>query len=124
MCVAKSLACTSKHIVYGIISKQCHIIYIGETGCRLADRISEYIRSNRSNFSAFSVAHFDPLSSCSLNDFSVTEIIHCICSNGNRLNIENRIIHKLGTLFNFGLTNVLHIFLYVRFKLRHCLSLV
>ena len=47
--------------------------------------------------------HFNPPSHCSLNDFSVTGIIHCNCSNVNRLNIENRIIFKLGTLSPLGL---------------------
>ena len=31
-------------------------------------------------------------SHCSVNDFSVTGIIHCNCSNVNRHHIENRII--------------------------------
>ena len=97
--VTKSITCISKNIVYGIICKRCNIIYIGETGRRLADKITEHIRSIRTNFIDFPVAqHFNPPSHCSLNDFSVTGIIHCNCSNVNRLNIENRIIFKLGTL--------------------------
>ena len=95
--------CISKNIVYGIICKRCDIIYIGETGRRLADRITEHIRSIRKIFSGFPVAqHFNPPSHCSLNDFSVTGIIHCNCSNVNRLNIENRIIFRLGTLSPLG----------------------
>ena len=73
--VTKTYSCISKNIVYGIICKRCNIIYIGETGCRLADRITEHIRSIRNNFSGFPVAqHFNPPSHCSLNDFSVTGI--------------------------------------------------
>ena len=80
------------------------VIHIGETGCRLADRITEHIRSIQNNFSGFPVAqHFNPPSHCSLYDFSVTGIIHCNCSNVNPLNIENRIIFKLGTLSPVGL---------------------
>ena len=45
--VTETFACISKSIVYGIICKRCNIIYIGETGRRLADRISEHIRSIR-----------------------------------------------------------------------------
>ena len=102
--VTQPFTCISKNIVYGIICKRCNIIYIGETGRRLADRITEHIRSIRNNFSGFPVAqHFNPPSHCSLNDFSVTGIIHCNCSNVNRLNIENRIIFKLGTLSPLGL---------------------
>ena len=102
--VTEPFTCISKNIVYGIICKRCSIIYIGETGRRLADRITEHIRSVRNNFSGFPVAHhLSPPSHCSLCDSSVTGIIHCNCSNVNRLNIENRIIVKLGTLSPLGL---------------------
>ena len=50
--------CISKNIEFGIICKRCNIIYIVETCRRLANRITEHIRSIGSNFS--------------LNDFSVT----------------------------------------------------
>ena len=46
----------SKNIVYGIICRRCNIIYIGKTGRRLADRITEHIRSILNNFSGFPVA--------------------------------------------------------------------
>ena len=53
--VTQPITCIYKNIVYGIICKQCNIIYIGETGRRLADRITEHIRSTRNNFSGFPV---------------------------------------------------------------------
>ena len=75
------------------------MIYIGETGRRLADRITKHIRSIGNNFSGFPVAqHINPLSHCSLDDFYMTGIILCNCSNVYRLSIENRIISLLGTL--------------------------
>ena len=102
--VTHPFTCISKNIVYGTICKRCNIIYIGETGRRLADRITEHIRSVIKKFGGFPVAqHFSPPSHCSLNDFSVTGIINCNCSNVNRLNIENRIIFKLGSLSPLGL---------------------
>ena len=102
--VTEPFTCISKNIVYGIICRRCNMIYIGETGCRLADRITEHIPSIKNNFSGFPVAqNFNPPSHCSLNDFSVTGIIQCSCSNVNRLNIENRIIFNLGTLSPLGL---------------------
>ena len=71
----------------------CMHVCIGETGRQLAVRITEHIRSVRNNISGFPVAqHFNPPSHCSFNYFSVTGIIHCNCSNVNRLNIESRII--------------------------------
>ena len=103
--MTQPFTCISKNIVYGIISNRCNIIYIGETGRGLADRITEHIRSIRNNFYGFPVAqHFNHPSHCSLNHFSVTGIIHCNCSNVDRLIIENRNIFKLGTLSPLGLS--------------------
>ena len=102
--VTQPFTCISKNIMYGIICKRYNIIYIGETGRRLADRITQHIRFTINNFSGFPVAqHFNPPSHFSLNDFSVTGIIHCNCSNVNRLNIENRIVFKIGNLSALGL---------------------
>ena len=42
---AETFTCISKNIVYGIMCERCHIIYIGETVHRLADGITEHIRS-------------------------------------------------------------------------------
>ena len=104
--MTETFTCISKNIVYGIIYKRCNIIYIGETGRRLADRISEHIRSILNSVSGYLVAqHINPPSHCSLNDFSVTGINHCNCSNVNRLNIENSIIFKLETLSQLGQKN-------------------
>ena len=102
--VTQPFTCIYKNIVYGIICRRCNIIYIGENGRRLVDRITEHIRSIKNNFYGFPVAqYFNPPSNCSLNDFYVTGIIHCNSSNVNRLNIENRIIFTLGTLSPLGL---------------------
>ena len=107
----ETFTCIPKNIMYGIICKRCNIIYIGETVRRLADIVTEHIRSIPNNFAGFPVAqHFNPPSHCSLDDFSVTGIIHCNCSNVNRLNIENRIISKLRTLSPLGLSTKFHTF--------------
>ena len=109
--VTEPFTCISKNIVHGIIFKRCYIIYIGKTGRRLADRITEHIRSYSKQFTGFSVAqHLNPPSHCSLNDFSVTGIIHCNCLNVNRQNIENHIIFKLGTLSPLGLSTKFYAF--------------
>ena len=115
----------SKNIVNDIICKRCNIIYIGETGRRLADRFTEHIRSIRNNFYGFPVAqHFKPPSHCSLNDFSVTGIIHCNCSNVNRLNIENRIIFSSELYLPWDLTQNLTHFPLSKFYSRNCFSVV
>ena len=63
--VTETSTCISRNIVHGIICRRCNIIYIGETGRRLAERITEHIRSIRNNFSGFPVAqHFNPPSHC------------------------------------------------------------
>ena len=60
-CVTETFTCISKNIVCFIICKRCNIIYIGETGRRLADRITQHICSTLGNFSGFPVAqHFNP----------------------------------------------------------------
>ena len=56
--VTEPFTCISMNIVYGIISKRCNIIYIGETGRRLADRFTEHICSIQNNFSGFPVTTF------------------------------------------------------------------
>ena len=123
--MTQPLTCISKNIEYGIIGKRCNIIYIGETGRRLADRITEHIRSIRNNFSGFSVKqHFNPPSHCSLNDFSVTRIIQCNCSNVNRLNIENRIIFNLEPYLPWDLTQNLTHFPLRKFYSPNCFSVV
>ena len=43
MCL-KHLPIFIQNIVYGIICRQCNIIYMGETGRRFADRITKHIR--------------------------------------------------------------------------------
>ena len=39
----------SKNVLHGVICKRCHIIYIGETGRRLSDGITEHMRAIRKN---------------------------------------------------------------------------
>ena len=89
----EAFTCITKNIVYGIIYKRCHIIYIWETGRRLADRITEHIRSIRNIISELPVVQdINPLSCRPLNDFAVTGIALCNCQNVNRLNIYNSIV--------------------------------
>ena len=97
--VTEPFTCISKNILYGIICTRRNIIYIEQTGRRLTDIITEHIRYIVKKNSGFPVAqHLNPPSHCSLNYFFVTGIIHCNCSNVNRLNIENRSIFLRGIL--------------------------
>ena len=57
--VTETFTSVSNNIVHGIICKRCHII--GETGRRLADRITEHIRYILFFFPGFPDAqHFNP----------------------------------------------------------------
>ena len=115
--VTAPFTCISKNIVNDIKCRRCNVIYIGETGRRLDDRITEHIRSVRNNFTGFAVAqHFNPPSRYSLDDFYVIEIIHCNSSNATQLNIENRIIFILGALSPLGLSTKLTHFLLRKFR--------
>ena len=113
--VIESSTCISKDIVHGIICKQCHIVYIVETGRRLADKITEHIRSTPPHHPM--AQRFNPPSCWSLNDFAATGIIHCNSSNENQLNIDNHIIYKLGNLSRLGHNNKFHCF---HLKKGHC----
>ena len=87
--VTETFTCISTNIVYDIICRRCNIVYVGETGYQLVDRINEHMCSIKNNVSGFPVAHVNPPHTA---HYSVTGIIHCSCSNVNRLNVENRII--------------------------------
>ena len=94
----ETVTCISKNIVYSIICKRCHMIYIGETGRRLVDVIPNDICNIINNFSCFPAAqHVNPPPRCSLNGFYMTGIIHCNCSHENGISIEKGITFKFGT---------------------------
>ena len=87
--------------------KQWYFVPVIICGHDFANYVNEWCVLHVKNYSAYMYTHryicpvaqhFNPPSHCSINDFSVTGIIHCNCSNVNRLIIENRIVFKLGTL--------------------------
>ena len=94
-----------------------------ETGRRLADRITEYIRTIQNSSYGFPVAqHFNPPSHCSLDDFSVTQIIHCNCSNVDRLSIKTTLFLNLESYPPWNLGKKLTHFPLRKFYLRNCFS--
>ncbi|KAJ8024310.1 hypothetical protein HOLleu_37019 [Holothuria leucospilota] len=96
--------CTSANVVYVLVCKRCNIQYVGETKRRLADRVTEHLRSIKQNLPGFPVAtHFNPPSTCSIRDLMVSAAISCRGSDHDRLAAENRLIMKLGTLSPHGL---------------------
>ena len=102
--INQHFTCTSTNLVYILTCKRCAILYVGETKRRLADRVTEHLRSIRQNLPGYPVAsHFNPPSVCSIRDFMVTAAIPCRGSDRDRLMAENRLIMKLGTLAPNGL---------------------
>ncbi|KAJ8032153.1 hypothetical protein HOLleu_25595 [Holothuria leucospilota] len=88
---------TSKNVVYILVCGRCNGLYVGETKRRLADRVTEHLRSIKQSFQGYQVAkyvHFPSL--CSVKDLVVTAVIMCRGS-------ENRLVMKFGTLSPHGL---------------------
>ncbi|KAJ8046455.1 hypothetical protein HOLleu_05127 [Holothuria leucospilota] len=102
--VHQHFTCISANVVYVLVCKRCNILYVGETKRRLADRVTEHLRSIKQNLPGFPVAtHFNPPSTCSIRDLMVLAAISCRGSDHDRLAAENRLIMKLGTLSPHGL---------------------
>ena len=102
--VNQHFTCTSQNVVYILVCGRCNSLYVGETKRRLADRVTEHLRSIRQNLQGYPVAsHFNPPSPCSIMDLTVTAAIMCRGSDRDRLSAENRLIMKLGTLSPHGL---------------------
>ncbi|KAJ8038351.1 putative indole-3-acetic acid-amido synthetase GH3.8 [Holothuria leucospilota] len=105
--VHQHFTCTSANVVYVLECKRCNILYVGETKRRLADRVTEHLRSIKQNLPGFPVAtHFNPPSTCSIRYLMVSAAISCRGSDHDRLAAENRLIMKLGTLSPHGLNEI------------------
>ena len=102
--VNQHFTCTSTNLVYILVCGRCNCLYVGETKRRLADRVTEHLRSIKQNLQGYPVAtHFNPPSPCSIKDLAVTVALMCRGSDRDRLTAENRLIMKLGTLSPHGL---------------------
>ncbi|KAJ8037206.1 hypothetical protein HOLleu_17965 [Holothuria leucospilota] len=87
--VHQHFTCTSANVVYVLVCKRCNILYVGETKRRLADRVTEHLRSIKQNLPGFPVAtHFNPPSTCSIRDLMVSAAISCGGSDHDRLAAE------------------------------------
>ena len=109
--ITNHFTCTTRSVVYVIRCTNCNILYIGETQRRLADRVTEHLRSITKNFPGFPVArHFNPPSTCHKTHFKVGILISARGSNKDRLEAEHRLIYRLGTMQPRGLNNKFCIF--------------
>ncbi|XP_071846388.1 uncharacterized protein [Apostichopus japonicus] len=99
-------SCISTNVIYVIICQRCNLLYIGETKRRLADCITEHLRSIKSKFPGYPVAsHFNSPSPCKITDFSVTCALFPRGTDIDRLKSENRLIFGLGTLSPYDLNS-------------------
>lgn len=109
--VTEHFTCTTRGVVYAIRCSNCNIMYIGETQRRLADRVTEHLRSITKNFDGFPVArHFNPPSACQKSDVEVAVLIQARGSNKDRLEAEHRLIYSMGTMQPRGLNNKFCVF--------------
>lgn len=103
--VSKSFTCTSKSLIYCIICLKCGILYIGETGRELKDRIREHVRDvkNRNNRKEVAL-HFNSADHTP-DDLGVFGVYYCKNQRERRLK-ESELIQRLGTLSPLGLNRM------------------
>ncbi|KAJ8049400.1 hypothetical protein HOLleu_02139 [Holothuria leucospilota] len=86
--IHQDFTCTSANVVYVLVCKRCNILYVGETKRRLADQVTEHLRSIKQNLPGFPIAtHFNPPSTCSIRDLMVSAAISCRGSDHDSLYI-------------------------------------
>ena len=95
--VSGSYTCISSNVIYAMTCTRCEKIYIGETKRRLADRLTEHLRSIKINSPGLPVAaHFNS-SEHSIFDANVSVVTSC-ANDTYRKTEEERLIYNLGTL--------------------------
>lgn len=92
----------SRNIVYGVICKQCLLIYVGETGQTLMERLKQHLYSIRINrLNTPLVKHFQIHSS---NSLGILGLQSCASwTEGQRRRHEDLWIRKLNTKAPLGL---------------------
>lgn len=93
---------TSKNIVYCIICKQCSLLYVGETGQTLAERLKQHLYSiGEGRLHTPLVQHFHVYP---LNSLGILGIQSCATwTEGQRRRHEELWIGRLNSRFPYGL---------------------
>ena len=89
--------CTTSNVIYCIKCSRCNLLYVGETGRRLGDRIREHLHDVRTNDQTKPVSRHFNLPNHSLSDFIVFGLSLVTGDNDCRKTKEMRLIHVLGT---------------------------
>ena len=95
-------SCVTNNVIYGLTCTVCGMVYIGETKRRLADRVTEHLRSIRLNTPGLPVARHFNLANHSSKDVKVSVLRTC-ANERQRKTMEERIIFKLGTFQPLGM---------------------
>ena len=107
--VKGSYTCISSNVIYAIACTRCEKIYIGETKRRLADRLTEHLRSIKISFPGLPVAAHFISSEHSIFNANVSVVASC-ANDTYRKTEEERLIYNLGTLVPSGMNVRFHSF--------------
>lgn len=95
--ITDHIVCTDSNVIYCIKCSRCNLLYVGETGRRLGDRIREHIYDIRKGDLTKPVSRHFNSANHSLNDFVVFGLSLFSGNNDCRKTKEMRLIHLLGT---------------------------
>ena len=102
--IREHVTCVTRGVVYAIRCRQCNLMYVGQTGRRLADRFAQHLRSIRLADGQPVARHFnEPCHGGDVSHLQVFGLALAASTVSHRLNIESRLIYKLGTLTPGGL---------------------
>ncbi|MCG8430321.1 MAG: GIY-YIG nuclease family protein, partial [Candidatus Omnitrophica bacterium] len=99
MAVEGRFTCESRNVIYVIICKRCGLTYIGETGCRLADRFAGHLRDVIDDNGKPVANHFNS-NDHKISDIQLTAIKQCSGDLQSRRALENRLIYTMDTVEN------------------------
>ena len=98
------ITCITKNVIYAIKCSHCGMAYVGQTGQRLGDRFVQHLRSVSRNDGQPVARHFNTVGH-NKTHMRLFGLATSLESTSDRLNLETRLIHKLGTLFPNGMNS-------------------
>ena len=108
--ISGSFSCITRDCIYCIYCTKCQQIYVGETKRRLADRVTEHLRSIRIKSAGLPVAQHFNKPDHNIGHFQVSVLLNDFHSDAARKEKEERLIHYLGSLQPGGMNVSFHSF--------------
>ena len=97
--ILEHFTCTTRGVVYAIRCKRCDLLYVGQTGQRLADRFAQHLRSIRRDDGQPVSRHFNsPIHKGDVRDLTICGLALVVAPTSARIRVESSLISKLGTL--------------------------